>query len=36
MHEPVVAHGPFVMSTREAIAQANRDYQAGRFGSTLA
>lgn len=30
--EPVVAHGPFVMTTREEIAEAIRDYQAGLFG----
>ena len=29
--EPVVAHGPFVMNTREQIVQAIRDYQAGKF-----
>ncbi len=31
--EPVVAHGPFVMTTREEIIEAIRDYQAGRFGN---
>jgi redox-sensitive bicupin YhaK (pirin superfamily) len=32
LREPVVAHGPFVMNTREEISEAMRDYQAGRFG----
>jgi hypothetical protein len=32
LHEPVVAHGPFVMTTREEITQAIADYRAGRFG----
>ena len=30
-HEPIVAHGPFVMNTHEEIVQAMRDYQAGLF-----
>jgi hypothetical protein len=30
---PVVAHGPFVMNTREEIVQAINDYQTGRFGA---
>ena len=31
--EPMVVHGPFVMNTREQIADAIADYQAGRFGA---
>lgn len=33
LDEPVVTHGPFVMNTREEIAQAVRDYEAGRMGT---
>jgi quercetin 2,3-dioxygenase len=33
IHEPVAWMGPFVMNTREEVAQAVRDYQAGRLGS---
>lgn len=32
LNEPVVAHGPFVMSTREEIVQAIADYQSGKMG----
>ena len=30
--EPIAAHGPFVMNSREEIVRAIEDYQAGRFG----
>lgn len=33
LNEPVVAHGPFVMNSREEISQAIRDYQSGAFGN---
>lgn len=32
-NEPVFAHGPFVMNTREQIIEAINDYNAGRFGA---
>lgn len=31
-HEPIVAHGPFVMNSEEEIYQAMRDYQSGKLG----
>lgn len=32
IREPVVSHGPFVMTTRQEIHEAIADYQAGKFG----
>jgi redox-sensitive bicupin YhaK (pirin superfamily) len=31
--EPIVGYGPFVMNTKEEIAQAIEDFNRGRFGS---
>jgi redox-sensitive bicupin YhaK (pirin superfamily) len=32
LHEPIARYGPFVMNTREEIAQAFQDYKAGKLG----
>ena len=31
-HEPIVAHGPFVMNSQEEISLSFADYQAGKIG----
>jgi len=33
LNEPVVAHGPFVMNSRQEIVEAIQDYQAGKMGT---
>jgi redox-sensitive bicupin YhaK (pirin superfamily) len=33
LNEPIAAHGPFVMNTRQEIMQAFEDYENGKFGT---
>jgi redox-sensitive bicupin YhaK (pirin superfamily) len=33
LREPIAAHGPFVMNTRQEILQAFEDYESGKFGA---
>ncbi len=35
IHEPIAAHGPFVMNSRQEILQAFEDFENGKFGTLL-